>query len=255
LSKNRITIEEIEALLCRISGPYQAKRYLDIKKVDRALTKVKSEDRILVEVGAGLCLDLLLLVSHHSIYGVAVDISKQALMTGKSWAKELGIHTQMDFCVADALNLPFRDGQADLVTSYSAIEHLPKRELAQKWINEMSRITRKRGTIILTTSNKLWTMHALIHILKRIKGRRINEFFFHPYELKNMVENAGLCPTAFNGRGLYYYHVIPSNFPGTMYFNLAISKIINSFQNFSCFKVVCGRIGFRAIKKSESHII
>lgn len=260
MDKNYNLIKEIEALLRRLSGPYQAKRYLDLKKVDRELTKIGSKDGVLVDVGASLCLDLLFSVNRYHIYGVAVDLHRQALIIAKSWAKELGIHTRMDFCVADALNLPFRDGQVDIVTSYSSIEHLPKKELAQNWINEMSRIAREGGTIVLTTSNKLWPTYALMRVLNKIgknmiEAWRAHEFFFHPYEVKNMIEKAGLYPTAFDGRGLYYYDVILRNFPGTTYINLAISKIINLFQNLSCFKVICGRIGFRAIKKSGSHII
>jgi len=252
MNTNVVSIEQVEALLSQLSGPRQAKRYLDLKKVDRTLTKIGPEASILVEVGAGLCLDLLLLASHHRIYGVAVDFSKQSLTTGKSWTKKLGIHAKMDFCIADALNLPFRDGQVDSVVSYSSIEHLPKRELAQKWINEMARITCERGTIVLTTSNKLWPMYTLVRISKRIRiglieSWKTNEFFFHPYEVKDMIEDAGLYPTSFGGRGLYYYNILLC--PLTTYINLAISKIINLFQNLSCFRIICGRIGFRAIKK------
>lgn len=255
MDKDCNSTKEIEALLSRVSEPYQAKRYLDLKKVDRALTKIATENSIVVDVGAGLCLDLLSLVSHRHVYCVAVDLSKQDLITGKLWAKELDIHTRMDFCVADALNLPFHDERADLVVSYSAIEHLPRRELAQRWINEMSRITCKGGTAVLTTSNKLWPTYALIRIRNRIRkpieAWRINEFFFHPYEVEDMIKKAGLCPIAFEGRGLYYYHVIRPCFPGSSRFNSAVEKIINLFQNFSCFKILCGRIGFRAIKKSK----
>jgi len=243
------SIKEIEALLSRLSGPYQAKLYLDLKKVDRALTKIESKDSIVVEAGAGLCLDLLFFVSNHNMHGVAVDLFKKALITAKSWAKELGIHNRMDFCIADALNQPFRDEQVDLVVSYSAIEHLPRKELAQEWINEMGRITRKGGTVVLTTSNKLWPTYALLRILDRVRAWKINELFFHPYEVKDMMEKARLCPTAFDGRGLYYYDVIIPRFPGVAYLHLAISKIINSLQDFSCFKVICGRIGFRATKR------
>jgi ubiquinone/menaquinone biosynthesis C-methylase UbiE len=259
LKKNGISIKQIETLLSRVSGPIRAKKYLDLKKVDRELTKIEIENSTFVEVGAGLCLDLLYLTGNHKIYGVAVDLSKQSLTTGKLWAKELGVHAQMDFCVADALNMPFRSGQIDLVASYSAVEHLPKKELAKQWINEMSRITRNEGTVVLTTSNMLWPMYALTKLSNKIgigliASWRTSELFYHPYEVKAMIENAGLCPVSFNGRGLYYYNVLPF-FPLTTYLNLVILKIINVFQIFSSFRIICGRIGFRAIKKSKLHII
>jgi len=82
LNRNGISIKQIEALLSRLFGPIVAKRYLDLKKVDRELTKIKFENGIFVDVGAGLCLDLLFFVGNYPIYGVAVDLSKQSLITG-----------------------------------------------------------------------------------------------------------------------------------------------------------------------------
>jgi len=241
----------LEALLSKLWDPLEAKRYLNIKKVDRALTKIHPGNYI-ADIGAGLCLDILTyMTADRSIKGVAVDISKKDLVIGRDWAKILGVHNRLDLCIASALNLPFRDERIDLSVSYSAIEHLPKREFAQSWINEMARITRKGGTVVVTTSNKLWPTYIFIRITEFLKHRRSNEFFFHPYEVKAMIERAGFCPVAFCGRGLYYYELFPSILPGSKYINSAVSKIINSLQNFSCFQVICGRIGFRAIKKEK----
>jgi len=57
-----------------------------------------------------------------------------------------------------------------------------------------------------------------------------------------MIKKAGLCPITFDGSGLYYYHFILPGFPGITRFNSAFSKIINLFQNFSCFRILCRRI-------------
>lgn len=256
MNKNDSSIKEIEALLRRISGPHYAKTYMDLKKVDRDLTRIEPEDRIIVEAGAGLCLDLLFWVGKYTgLHGVAVDLDKKALTTAKSWAKESSIHCRMDFCLADALRQPLRNGQADVSVSFSSVEHLPERKLAQQWIDEMSRTTREGGTIVLTTSNQLWPSYTILRIFKRIsrtwKRARANtdELFFHPYDLRNMIEKAGLHPVAFSGRGLYYYNLIRPKFPGVEYLHLGIVKFLNLFQFFSPFHIISGRIGFRAVKK------
>jgi 2-polyprenyl-3-methyl-5-hydroxy-6-metoxy-1,4-benzoquinol methylase len=238
--------KKIEVLFRRVAGgSYEAERYLDLKKVDKFLTPVMARNSVIVDVGAGLCLDIIYFVGSYYAYGVAIDLSKRDMIIGKSWSKELGIKDRIDFCVANALNLPFYDGTIDLVVSYSAIEHLPVKESIQKWVNEMSRITVETGSVVLTTSNKLWPMNPLVDILRKITGWPPSEFQFDPHELKNMIEKAGLRPAAFNGRGLYYYQLIPKS----RHLNLAVGKIINLFQDFPCFKVICARIGFFAIKK------
>jgi len=252
LERDNSLIKEIEALLRGISSPHQAKTYLNLKKVDRDLTRIKPKDEVMIESGAGLCLDLLFWVGKKvKLHGLAVDLDKKALKIAKSWSKELGVHSRMDFCLGDAVHQPLRSGQADVSVSFSSIEHLPDRRLAQRWINEMSRITREDGTVVLTTSNRLWPSYTILQILKRVsRAWNIDELFFHPYDLRSMIEKAGLYPVAFGGRGLYYYNLIPSRFPGAAHLHLGFMKLLNIFQSLSFFSIISGRIGFRAVKKS-----
>lgn len=245
------SIKEIEALLRRISSPHHEETYLDLKKVDRDLTRIKPDDRIIVEAGAGLCLDLLFwLRKYTNLQSLAVDLDKKALTIAKSWAKELGIHSRMDFCLADALHQPLRSGQVDVSVSFSSIEHLPDIKLAQQWVDEMSRITREGGTAVLTTSNQLWPSYRILQIFRRIsRAWTIDELFFHPYDLRSMIEKTGLHTVAFGGRGLYYYNLIPPGFPGAAHLHLGFMKFLNLFQSFSFFSIISGRMGFRAVKK------
>ena len=251
MKRDNSSIKEIEALLCGISSPYQAKTYLDLKKVDRDLTRIKPQDEVMIESGAGLCLDLLFWVGKKvRLHGLAVDLDKKALKIAKSWSKELGVRSRMDFCLGDALHQPLRSGQADVSVSFSSIEHLPDRRLVQQWINEMSRTTKEDGTVVLTTSNRLWPSYMILQILKRAnRAWGIDEFFFHPYDLRSMIKKAGLCPVAFGGRGLYYYNLIPPGFPGAAHLHMGFVRLLNVFQSFPFFSIVSGRIGFRAVKK------
>ena len=257
MRKSDPSIKEIESLLRRISSPHHPRTYLDLKKVDRDLTRIKPEDRIIVEAGAVFCLDLLYWLRRYtSLHGLAIDLDRKALTIAKSWAKELNVHSRPDFCRADALNQPLRNGQADVSVSFSSIEHQPDRKLAQQWIDEMSRITRERGTVVITTSNQLWPSRAILQALGRIsKVWKTDELFFHPYNLRSMIENAGLHPVAFAGRGFYYRNLIPPNVRGSARLHLGLLKFLNIFQSFSCLGIISGRIGFRAVKKRGRQVI
>ncbi len=244
--------KDIEHFLALHWGKEKAKSYLEIKKIDRRLTKISTRN-IVAEIGAGLCLDILSYAkADRSTKYVAVDLKKEDLLTAKKWAKTLGVEDQIDFCVSSALALPLRHNSVDVTISYSAVEHLPKRELTQQWANEMSRITRIGGTATLTTSNKLWPTYLLLQKMNRfklLKNMKVDdEFFYHPREIQKILEKAGLRSIMFGGKGLYYYDLVPPFLPGASYLHQFLSKAINSFENYASFQVLCGRIGFRAVK-------
>jgi len=237
-------VDDLDVFLTKLWGPLKANRYLDIKKVDRRLTKVSAEDHLAIDVGAGLCLDSIRLAKVSRVFCIAVDLQRSALTQGRSWATELGVSKKLDFVVASALDLPFRNSRADLTVSYSAIDHLPSRESVQRWFDEMSRITRPGGGVVLTTSNRLWLFYPAFQLACHVLPGFRKELFFRPSELVVMMTKAGLRPKAFDGRGLYY----PYTRKGFVHISLFMGKLINSFQDLSIFKVLCGRIGFRATK-------
>jgi ubiquinone/menaquinone biosynthesis C-methylase UbiE len=246
LEENDHSLENIRALLARLWGPLKANRYLDIKKVDRDLTQLKIGDHLVIDVGAGLCLDSLLLASNPEVSCISVDLQRSALDQGRSWAKELGIRGNIDFIVASALDLPIRDARGDVTVSYSAIDHLPSKKPVQLWFDEMSRVTHHGGHIILTTSNRLWLCYGPFQLASHIIPNFRQELFFRPSELAVNMMKAGLNPEAFDGRGLYY--PLPYNTKGFFLLNMILGKFINFFQDFSSFKKFCGRIGYRATK-------
>lgn len=90
---------------------------------------------------------------------VSLDISYEMLRHGKS-------AYQGRFVNASALELPFADGQFDIVLSSEMIEHTPDPILA---ISELSRVLKPGGTLALTTPNRMW--HWFIHFFTLLRIR------------------------------------------------------------------------------------
>jgi len=121
------------------------------------LTIAKNSKRILeIGVGNGRMINLLRkngVKSHFS----AVDIVK---------AKLSGV----DFTVADARHLPFKDNSYDLVYSLGVIEHFKETKLA---VQEHVRVLKKGGYLLITTP-KLSFNTPLRYLLYLIRGNYKN---------------------------------------------------------------------------------
>ncbi|MFM9265648.1 methyltransferase domain-containing protein [Tychonema sp. BBK16] len=63
-------------------------------------------------------------------------------------AKIAGLESNVNFLVADALNMPFRDNSFDLVWSLESGEHMPDKI---KFLQECYRVLKPGGTLILAT--------------------------------------------------------------------------------------------------------
>lgn len=79
---------------------------------------------------------------------------------------------------ADALALPVRSGAFDTVLCNQVLEHVPE---PQRAMNEMARVLRPNGTLILTAPH-IWGLHEVPHDYYR----------FTPYGLRHLAVKAGL---------------------------------------------------------------
>jgi SAM-dependent methyltransferase len=84
--------------------------------------------------------------------------------------------------------LPFGDGEFEAVLNFETVEHFPEPALM---IDELGRVTKPGGTLILTTPNVLWEP---VHALAAIFGAHHSEGphrFIRYQRLVRMVERAG----------------------------------------------------------------
>ncbi len=206
-------LEEFRKFLpSRNIAGYFAKKYLNIKKVDWELVPDFCSETSVLDVGCGRPIDPVLFAWLEGNV-VALDSSDEYIEIWGSWKKRFRIKDKVEFVIADATRLPLRSEIFDLVVSYSAIEHVPLRAERQHWLDEMSRVAKKGGDIVLTTTNILNPLGRIFGGIAKlgysIIGSVRYEYRFHPDELLKMAEKAGLKVVKFCSAPLYHSFFFP----------------------------------------------
>lgn len=111
-----------------------------------------------------------------------VDNSEKLIKIAKS--KYPGVHFQ----IADALNLPFPDNFFDKVISIATFHHIPSKEFRIKFLNEVKRILKPGGILILTVWNfkefKEFSIYFKFLILKLFGSKLDFGDFLEPWGAK-----------------------------------------------------------------------
>jgi len=132
----------------------------------------------------------------------SVDISHESLRVAASIVnRELhpSLASKFSFQYGDASALPFPDGSFDLSVCLSTLDHLPTPEARQRALNEMARVTRPGGHVIITVPNR-WCLPYAAGIRKMRRDGTLHYGFvylFSPLELRTMGLQAGLQPVRF----------------------------------------------------------
>ncbi len=115
-----------------------------------------------------------------------VDIYDKAIKYAK--LKYPGI----EFKVADAQELPFKDNSFDLILNYETLEHV---ENPYKTLLELKRILRKKGTLVLAMDSGRLLFRIVWKIWENTRGdvwRGSHLNCFHYSELEALIKKAGL---------------------------------------------------------------
>lgn len=101
-----------------------------------------------LEIGVGSGIDHLELAKSEAIL-TGIDITPKSIELTK---KNLELHGyQSNLLVADTENLPFKDETFDIVYSFGVLHHTPD---IQKAIDEIFRVLKPRGKVLLSLYNK-----------------------------------------------------------------------------------------------------
>lgn len=94
---------------------------------------------------------------------VGTDISSLFLNEAKNWENE-----KLRYQVCDVMELPYKDDSFDVICSNELIEHLPDVQTA---LNEMVRVVRKDGKIILSGPNLCSPLIPILDLFRLMCGK------------------------------------------------------------------------------------
>lgn len=233
--------------------------YIQASNVDRRLLDcVDLRGKAILNVGCG---NHLLSDIHFAVRGATViglDYNRKSIEKAKEkleYAKEKHLieDDSIEVEVGDGRELRFEDDSFDIVTSFSAIEHMPSRKDRLKAVEEMARVTKPGGVVVLTGPNIL-NLPTTLMSHKLFKKQNVFEHRYTPGELRRMMTSNGLRIEQFDAETVYTIdrtfieHKLPflKSVPLALFKPIAI--LLRLFNAIPAFKKLGMRIGYRAKK-------
>ena len=143
-----------------------------------------------------------------------IDISKNLLSEAKK------LHPTKAFTEGSLLDIPLPPNSVDVTFCIATLPHIPSRELREKAIHELIRITKPNGIIIISVWN-LWQRKYLPSILKAI----LSKIFRGPHDWNDLF-------IGWNNKLERYYHAFTkSELHRLVAKELTIEKIFTSHHN------------------------
>ncbi|MFH1841180.1 MAG: methyltransferase domain-containing protein [Candidatus Nealsonbacteria bacterium] len=93
-------------------------------------------------------------------------------------------YPEANFQTADAFELPFPDNRFDKVYSVAVLHHIPSKELRLKFLDEVSRVLKPGGSLILTAWD-LWGRFDYLKTILKFASRKV--FFKSELDLKDII--------------------------------------------------------------------
>lgn len=148
--------------------------------------------KVVLEVGCGFG-GFCVYLAKAGAKAIGLDISLRAIHEAKNLAKQLGVQSRVDFIIADAQFLPFKDKANEIVVCSETLEHVPNYEKA---FSELVRVTTKSGYLCITVPNLLSTslfeyiVLLLIGQPQYVKKQACleKEHIFHIFKLRALLD-------------------------------------------------------------------
>ncbi len=127
----------------------------------------------------------------------ALDINEEIIKAARDMASEalpLHSYSKLIFIVSDATDIDLKEGQYDVVVSFSTIDHIPGKENRAKVISEMCRVLKPGGYLVITVPNRwdLYYSYKSNKLQREGKATFGYEYQFSPLELKRLLTSNGL---------------------------------------------------------------
>ncbi|TDC91289.1 methyltransferase domain-containing protein [Saccharopolyspora aridisoli] len=100
-----------------------------------------------LDVGCGIGGPALRTARRTGARVTGITVSESQIEQAKALAQDADLAGRLDFRLADALNMPFRDGSFDAVFALESMMHMPDRPQV---LGEIARVLRPGGRVVLT---------------------------------------------------------------------------------------------------------
>lgn len=145
---------------------------------------VDMKDKKVLDVSCGRGIFACYYVKNFGAKVTGIDISSDMIQSSRNRAKKEGVEDSTEFKVANSLDLPFPENSFDIVVNECAVGLTSD---PQKCLNEMMRVTKPGGTIIIHES--LW-LKELPEKEKNDLADRIGTVPFTLSEWRDMLKRA-----------------------------------------------------------------
>lgn len=145
------------------------------------LKDVDLKNKIILDAGCGLGLiSEKLLEKKAKVYGIDYSLNNINYVRKKFKSK--------NFYCTSVTNLPFKNNFFDIIIYTEVIEHLNKEE-QEKSLQELKRVLKKNGLLVLTTPNKIWRPFFILLEFFKIRPYHGIENWFYINQLKKIIKN------------------------------------------------------------------
>lgn len=139
-------LEKIQNDYNFIAEEFDQTRQNNWEEFELFLEYIKNGDN-LADLGCGNGRLYAFIKQHRKINYTGIDISKNLIEKAKK------AHPEVQFMLGDLLSLPLGNENFDTVTAIASLHHIPSNKLRKKALQEMHRILKKDGILILTNWN------------------------------------------------------------------------------------------------------
>lgn len=139
-----------------------------------------------LEVGCGVGITACYIAKEYSCKLVAVDISEEMIRRAKERAKRKGVKGKIEFIVADAQELPFKDNTFDTVICESVNAFIGDK---QKAVNEYKRVVKPGGYVGF--NEVTWIENPPPELVKYLSRALGGAEFLTSEDWKSLLEEAG----------------------------------------------------------------
>lgn len=179
---------------------------MDFTQVNSAFAQhaieLSPKSGLILDAGTGTArIPILICQQNPQLQIIASDLSKNMLLIGSKNVEQAGLQKQISLELADSKQLPYQDGQFDMVISNSIVHHLPD---PLPFFREIKRVLKPNGAIFirdLIRPDDEVTMNALVERIGTDSeyNERQNMLFrdslnaaFRLDEVNELVQKAGL---------------------------------------------------------------